>query len=334
MPISSILFSSSLILGTLTSLSAPNWLIAWLGIEINLLSFIPLITFHALGPLTDKTNAACKYFIAQATGSILFLLAPAVWTTPWASLSPVFIILSLITKAGMAPIFQWFPSTLASLNWFSASILLTWQKLTPLLILFNADLPPTITTPLLLLRSLNALTGAINGLAQTQLRPLLAFSSIAHIGWILALSSVSPSAATGYLFSYIIMILPLLSLFTSSRASSPKTLPSLKALSPIQLFLSAILLLNLAGLPPLGGFCLKAASLAILRPIFPVISLILILSSVATLGFYINITLLSLITSFESLSPIKSTTTLTSTFILSLGPLSLIALPILPLLLF
>lgn len=334
MPISSILFFSSLVLGTITSLTAPNWLIAWLGIEINLLSFIPLITFHALGPLTDKTNAACKYFIAQATGSVLFLLAPAVWTTPWARLAPVFIIISLITKAGIAPIFQWFPSTLAALNWFSASILLTWQKLTPLLILFTADLPPAIITPLLLLRGLNAITGAVNGLAQTQLRPLLAFSSIAHIGWMLALSTMSSAAATGYLFCYILIVLPLLILFVSRRVSSPKTLPSLKALSPVQLFLSTTLLLNLAGLPPLGGFCLKAARLAILGPAFPIISLILIFSSVATLGFYINVSLLSLVTAFESISPLKPATSPLIGLILSLGTLAAIALPIVPIFLF
>lgn len=334
MPISSILFFSSLILGTLTSLSAPNWLIAWLGIEINLLSFIPLITFHALGPVTDKTNAACKYFIAQATGSILFLLAPAVWTTPWARLAPVFIILSLMTKAGIAPIFQWFPSTLASLNWFSATILLTWQKLTPLLILFNADLPATITTPLLLLSALNALTGAINGLAQTQLRPLLAFSSIAHMGWMLALSTTTPAAATGYLLCYILIILPLLGLFTAARTSSPKTLPSLNALSPVQLFLSAALLLNLAGLPPLGGFCLKAARLAILAPTYPIMTLVLILSSVATLGFYINITLLSLITTFERVAFSTPYVNKRVNLILRLGTLRVLALPIIPLFLF
>ena len=329
MPISSILFFSCLILGTLTSLTAPRWLIAWLGIEINLLSFIPLITLHALEPHTTKTSAACKYFIAQATGSILFLLAPALWITTWSPLAPSLILLALITKAGIAPIYQWFPSTISSLSWLSRSVLLTWQKLTPLLILFTADFPTAIITPLIALSVVNCLVGALNGLAQTQLRPLLAFSSIAHIGWMLALSAVSPTAAISYLFCYIFMVLPLLGTFAARRTISPKTLPSLKSLSVSQHNMSALLLLNLAGLPPLGGFCLKAASLGLLTS-FPLASLFLILSSVITLGFYINLTLLSLITTFESLQPANTT----YNYSLLNATIIIISLPCLPLLLF
>lgn len=144
---------------------------------------------------------------------------------------------------------------------------------------------------------------------------------------------MSSSAATGYLLCYILIVAPLLVLFSFGRTTSPKTLPSLKALSPTQLSISALLLLNLAGLPPLGGFCLKAASLAILAPVFPLISLILILSSVATLGFYINITLLSLITSFETLTPINQLNKLTTSPLFALTILSSVALPIFPLLL-
>lgn len=332
MPISSLLFTSTLIFGTITSLTAPNWLIAWLGIEINLLSFIPLISFHPISPSADKTSAACKYFLAQATGSVLLLLAPTIWLTQWDKLTPIFFLLALMTKAGIAPIYQWFPSTIASLRWPSASILLTWQKLTPLLLLFNLDLPSSITFPLLIIATANSLIGAINGLAQTQLRPLLAYSSIAHIGWIIAISCISSPAANGYLFGYILMISPLLLLFLSRRASSPKTTAILKIISPPILGATALLLLNLAGLPPLGGFSLKAVSLSLLTPSSPLIALILILSSVATLGFYINITLISLISSFQSITPHTHLPTHIS-WTLRLAILAAAALPIFPLLL-
>lgn len=332
MPISSILFTSTLVLGTITSLTAPNWLIAWLGIEINLLSFIPLISYHPINPSTDKTTAACKYFLAQATGSVLFLLGPATWLTPWDKLGPIFLLLALITKAGIAPMFQWFPSIIASLSWTSALILLTWQKLTPLLLLFHLDLPKSITTPIILISVINTLVGAINGLAQTQLRPLLAFSSIAHMGWIFSISPISTPAATGYLIAYIIIVAPILFLLLNGRVTSPKIIPTLKKLAPTQLGLVTLLLLNLAGLPPLGGFCLKGVRLALLANSYPIITLILILSSVATLAFYIHLALLTIVTSFQTLIPSPAPSPIFN-LVLSLRTFSATTLPILPLIL-
>lgn len=144
---------------------------------------------------------------------------------------------------------------------------------------------------------------------------------------------MSTRAATGYLFCYIIIVLPLLLILLNSRSTSPKTIPCLKTLSPTQLTISAVLLLNLAGLPPLGGFCLKAARLAILAANAPLISLTLIISSVATLGFYINITLLILITPFESTTPSLTSPPYSSRLVFT-AILGALALPAIPLLLF
>lgn len=130
------------------------------------------------------------------------------------------------------------------------------------------------------------------------------------------------------------MVFPLLILLLRGRTSSPKTIPCLKKLSPTQLAISALLLLNLAGLPPLGGFCLKAARLSILSPFYPLVSLILILSAVATLGFYINITLLSLITTFESLTPLNTVNNHSIHLVVATATIRAIALPALPLFLF
>lgn len=144
---------------------------------------------------------------------------------------------------------------------------------------------------------------------------------------------MSRTAATGYLLCYVIMVLPLLLILLNSRSTSPKTIPCLKTLSPAQLAMSATLLLNLAGLPPLGGFCLKAARLAILASSAPLVSLVLIISSVATLGFYINITLLTLISPFESAAPSLVKPPYSRRLVIA-GTLGALALPAIPLVLF
>jgi NADH-ubiquinone oxidoreductase chain 2 len=104
-----LLFYITLIIGTLISISSTSWLGAWLGLEINLLSFIPL--------MADKhnqfsTEAALKYFLTQALASAILLFAViCIGLTIHLTFSrilntdPLPIILSstLILKIGAAP---------------------------------------------------------------------------------------------------------------------------------------------------------------------------------------------------------------------------------------
>lgn len=120
----------------------------------------------------------------------------------------------------------------------------------------------------------------------------------------------------------------------AGRARSPKTIPTLKKLSSSHLIITTILLLRLAGLPPLGGFSVKAARLSILSPSYPIICLILILSSAASLGFYIHVVLLALITSIESLSP-QPPYPVKNNFVLAMAVILIRALlPAIPILMF
>jgi NADH-ubiquinone oxidoreductase chain 2 len=95
----------SLIVGTILSLSSTQWIIIWVGIEVNLISFIPLIT---LTNNFQETEAAIKYFTAQAIGSIIILYGGIIITRDY--LEPgeykyirLLTLIGLITKLGIAP---------------------------------------------------------------------------------------------------------------------------------------------------------------------------------------------------------------------------------------
>ena len=136
----------------------------------------------------------------------------------------------------------------------------------------------------------------------------------------------------GYLLAYIVMVAPLLFILINNQTLSPKTISTLKTLSPTHLGIISLLLLNLAGLPPLGGFCLKVIRLTLIIPSYPLMALILISSSVATLGFYIHISLVAIITAFQTLTPLSPPRT-SLTFPLALGTTAAAILPAIPLLL-
>lgn len=285
------LFSSTLFLGTIIALSSNQWIYIWIGLEINLLSFIPLVISQSNN---QETEAAIKYFLAQATGSGLLLLGalnyffyPIIFSGQ--KTSCIFILIGLIIKLGMAPCHFWFPSVIRRLSWTICLILTTWQKLVPLLIVFFL-LNSIIYQLSLIPAALSRIIGGIGGLNQTQLRPLLAYSSIGHMGWIFAASFISASTSTIYFLIYIIIISPIILIIKSISKKSPKEFSSLSKTSISSIYILILCILSLGGLPPLTGFFPKWITIeALITRNQWLLTSILIIGSLINLSYYLNI---------------------------------------------
>ena len=65
-----LLFVCTIFFGTLLSVTSSHWLIAWVGLEVNLIGFLPLLVYH--GTLLERESGV-KYFIVQSLGSIFLL---------------------------------------------------------------------------------------------------------------------------------------------------------------------------------------------------------------------------------------------------------------------
>lgn len=63
---------ASISFGTLLTISADNWFVGWMGLEINSLAIIPLL---ALSAHPRASEAATKYFFTQAAGAAIILFA-------------------------------------------------------------------------------------------------------------------------------------------------------------------------------------------------------------------------------------------------------------------
>merc|ERR1712071_59749 len=132
-------------------------------------------------------------------------------------------------------------------------LLFTVQKVNPFLILsslpFNHN---TVVTVALI----SACVGRVLGLAQSQTRLLLVFSSINHVGWILVRMSLSLSLFAYYFTLYAVLLLPLilvLKKFNILHLNQPLNL----GLSRTNQLIVFITLLSLGGLPPFLGFLPK-----------------------------------------------------------------------------
>nr|AFS17328.1 NADH dehydrogenase subunit 2 [Lepidodactylus guppyi] len=286
---------------TIITMSSHHWLLAWLGLELNTLSILPIIMKSGHPRATEATT---KYFLIQATAAALILFASTLhaWKTgQWnitqdlSSMTTTTITIAIMLKLGMAPVHAWYPEVLQGSTMNTALIISTWQKLAPLTLLYlmNPHLPTNI---MLTLGLTSALLGGWTGLNQTQTRKIMAYSSIAHMGWLIIALTFNPRLALMTLLIYITMTT---ALFLSLNTTTTKTLTDLGMAwtqSPPLITLLVLSLMSLGGLPPLTGFTPKWLILSELcsMKLMP-LSIMLAMASLPSLYFYIRMTYLTVL---------------------------------------
>nr|YP_005088734.1 NADH dehydrogenase subunit 2 [Ctenoptilum vasava]AEB71602.1 NADH dehydrogenase subunit 2 [Ctenoptilum vasava] len=189
-----------LIFSTFISISANSWMGCWIGLEINLLSFIPLISNSKN---LFSSEASLKYFLVQSIASINFLFSILLKMIMFKNfeINNLFSILinsSMFMKMGSAPFHFWFPNIIEGMSWMNCFILMSWQKITPM-ILMSYYLNNNF---LMLIMMINTIIGAIGGINQTSLRKLMSFSSINNLGWMMLAIMISESLWFTYFFFY------------------------------------------------------------------------------------------------------------------------------------
>nr|WNH20101.1 NADH dehydrogenase subunit 2 [Thalassoma ballieui] len=248
-------------LGTTITFASSHWLLAWMGLEMNTLAIIPLM---AQPHHPRAVEATTKYFLTQAAAAAMLLFASTTnaWLTgQWDILQMahplplIMVTLALALKIGLAPVHSWLPEVLQGLTLTTGLILSTWQKLAPFALLLQ--LHPSDSTLMVILGIMSTLVGGWGGLNQTQLRKILAYSSIAHLGWMILVLQFMPSLTLLALLTYFIMTFSTFIAFKLNSATTINMLATSWTKAPVLTSLTPLILLSLGGLPPLTGFLPK-----------------------------------------------------------------------------
>nr|WBR66399.1 NADH dehydrogenase subunit 2 [Microphysogobio nudiventris] len=286
---------SSLGLGTTLTFASSHWLLAWMGLEINTLAIVPLMAQHHHPRAVEATT---KYFLTQATAAAMILFASTTnaWITgEWdmnnmsSPIASTMVITALALKIGLAPMHFWMPEVLQGLDLLTGLILSTWQKLAPLALIIQTSqaIDPLLLTSLGLM---STLAGGWGGLNQTQLRKILAYSSIAHMGWMIIVLQYAPQLTLLALGTYIFMTSAAFLTLKTSSATKINTLAMAWSNSPILTATTALVLLSLGGLPPLTGFMPKWLILQELtKQGLPATATIMALAALLSLYFYLRL---------------------------------------------
>nr|AFK75807.1 NADH dehydrogenase subunit 2 [Locustella luscinioides] len=261
-PQAKLIFTISLLMGTTITISSNHWVMAWAGLEINTLAILPLIS-KSHHP--RAIEAATKYFLTQAAASALVLFSSmtnAWYTGQWDitqlthPTSCLVLTTAIAMKLGLVPFHFWFPEVLQGSSLTTGLLLSTIMKLPPIALLYMTSntLNPTLLTSMAIL---SAALGGWMGLNQTQIRKILAFSSISHLGWMTIIIVYNPKLTLLNFYLYALMTTAVFLTLNSINALKLSTLMTTWTKTPALSAMLFLTLLSLAGLPPLTGFLPK-----------------------------------------------------------------------------
>nr|YP_004935468.1 NADH dehydrogenase subunit 2 [Semirossia patagonica]BAL27738.1 NADH dehydrogenase subunit 2 [Semirossia patagonica] len=303
---SNFLFILIMFLGSMFSLSSSHWLTMWMGLELNLMGFLPLMNIK--GKMLEA-EASMKYFIIQSMSSSVLIFTSIMiysYNMSWYSMlnnnmMSTLILLSLILKLGGAPMHFWLPSISSHMPWSIMFILLTWQKLAPL---FMLSLMNSNMMIIMMISVMSTLMGSIMALNQTNLQLIITYSSISHLGWMMTMILFNSSLTLLYFINYIIISIPLMHLFSSELGNH---LFMLTHKNNMNNMIIISLILSLAGLPPLLGFMSKLIMLiSLIKMKLFLLTMLMLLGTLISLYFYLNISLMLMIKSYTMFKTTKN----------------------------
>nr|YP_010988041.1 NADH dehydrogenase subunit 2 [Hypsipetes amaurotis]WON66574.1 NADH dehydrogenase subunit 2 [Hypsipetes amaurotis] len=261
-PQAKLIFALSLVMGTTITISSNHWITAWAGLEINTLAILPLI---AKSHHPRAIEAATKYFLTQSAASALVLFSSM--TNAWHTgqwditqlthpVSCLILTSAISIKLGLVPFHFWFPEVLQGSPLTTGLLLSTVMKFPPITLLYMTapSLNPTLLTSMAIL---SVALGGWMGLNQTQIRKVLAFSSISHLGWMAAIIHYDPKLTLLNFYLYSLMTAAVFLALNSTKTLKLSVLMTTWAKTPSLSAMLLLTLLSLAGLPPLTGFLPK-----------------------------------------------------------------------------
>jgi len=294
------------LLGMMVMISANSFLTMYLGLELMSLCLYAMVALDRDSAVS--TEAAMKYFVlgALSSGLLLYGMSMIYGATGTLQISEVaqrvsriaattdrsllvfglvFMVAGIAFKLGAAPFHMWIPDvyqgapTAVTLVIGAAPKLAAFAMAVRLLVNGLLDLAQDWQQMLALLALLSMAIGNITAIAQSNIKRMLAYSTIAHMGFMLLglLSGVvggnllnaadAYSTALFYVVVYVLMTLGAFGmlLYLSRKGFECENLDDLRGLnrrSPWFAFVMMVLMFSLAGLPPTAGFYAKLAVLS------------------------------------------------------------------------
>nr|YP_008963273.1 NADH dehydrogenase subunit 2 [Apolygus lucorum]ADZ52275.1 NADH dehydrogenase subunit 2 [Apolygus lucorum] len=284
---SKMLFLMTTIMGTMMVVSSSNWLNMWIGLEINMMSFIPLM-FKSKNNFLSQSSM--MYFLIQSMASTMFIIMILFNKYMFISFystnaQNIIIFITMMMKMGMPPFHMWFPELMSKLNWNLCMFLMTWQKIAPMYIL---SIIMDNNSIMMMMIVMSTILGAILGLNHTSTRKIMAYSSINHMGWLVACALTFKKLWIMYMIMYSIMVIMICYTLNKYNILFINQF-NIKSLTMVEKMSLLIMMMSMGGLPPFLGFMPKWMTIEYMISSNEImLMLIMVMSSLITLSYYMR----------------------------------------------
>lgn len=350
-------------LGMMVMISASHFLTLYLGLEILSLSLYALVALRRDSPIS--TEAAMKYFVlgALASGFLLYGMSMIYGATGTLQVTEVakaiqdgvnakevlivglvFIVAGISFKLSAAPFHMWAPDvyqgapTAVTLFIGSAPKFAAFGLIMRLLIEGLEHLVSDWQGMLIILAVMSMAIGNIAAIAQSNIKRMLAYSTISHMGFLL-LGFISAdangySSALFYVIAYVLMTLGTFAIImllcrSGFEAEDISDFKGLSKRNPWYAFITLLLMFSLAGIPPMIGFYAKLSVLqAVVNAGFVWLAIVAVLFSLVGAFYYLRIIKFMYFDEPETNEPILSSSDVR--ILLSANGLAILILGIFP----
>nr|QDI93388.1 NADH dehydrogenase subunit 2 [Insulaphylus sp. ph6] len=316
---SKMLFFSMTILSTMMVMNSSSWMSMWVGLEMNLMSFIPMISTVKN---SFNSQSVMMYFLTQSLGSMMFIMF--ILTNKYMflymekDLIKTLVMITMMIKMGMPPFHLWFPEMMNKMKWTMCLMLMTWQKIAPMYIM---SLVIYLNKTLILVICLSALMGAVGGINQTSTRKIMAYSSINHMSWMISCAATFKKSWIIYMIIYSMMMM-LTSMMLYEYNIMFINQMNIFFKKKMDKMMMIFLMLSIGGLPPFLGFIPKWIAIQYMISSNEIIMLmIMMLSALITLSYYLRMSsTMNMTTSYsQKWMYLFKTNKKTSTYLMSMN---------------
>jgi NADH-quinone oxidoreductase subunit N len=351
------------VLGMMVLVSAQSLLTIYLGLELLSLSLYAMVALHRDSQVASE--AAMKYFVlgALASGMLLYGISMIYGATGTLDLAGVaraitgeasqntilvfglvFVVVGLAFKLGAVPFHMWIPDVYQGAPTSVTVFISTAPKLAAfamamrLLVNGLSGLEPDWQQMLIILAVLSMATGNIVAIAQTNLKRMFAYSTIAHVGYLLLgiLSGTRAGYAAAMFYTIVYALMSMggfgMIILLSRAGFEADRLDDFKGLnerSPWFAFVMLIFMFSMAGVPPFLGFWAKWS---VLREVIAAemvwLAVAAVLFSIIGAFYYLRVVRLMYFDKPEEISPVMPDTDMR--FMVSANGLAILALGVYP----
>jgi NADH-quinone oxidoreductase subunit N len=352
------------LLGMMIMISANSLLIMYLGLETLSLSLYALVAFER--DSARAAESAMKYFVlgAIASGALLYGISwvygvtgtlqfdeiaavlrrdPSVNAMPlWFGMA--FMIVGIAFKFGAVPFHTWIPDVYQGARTPVTLYIASAPKIAALALLFRilvdglGELHGVWQGMIMVVAVLSLVIGNVVAIAQSNIKRMLGYSAIAHVGFILLAvvtgSDEGYAAALFYTLTYIVMAagafgMVILLSRQGFEAENLGDFKGLNARSPWFALMMLFFMFGMAGVPPWVGFIAKLNVInAVLLAGYPGLAVLMVLASVVGAYYYLRVIWYMYFDAAEDRSVFQSQ--LDTRVLLSLNGIAVLVLGVIP----